>query len=844
MVRDLRSRPSIGKNILVDNGVTPTRRGVTSKSGNTPVKAKRAKVESVIHITRSREPRVPEQSPAQLPSPSTKDEAATSHEETPSQRVVDVQYKGRILIITGIPVERQPKDIPQSSDRPAKHKLEDAQDSSAQDAPRKRKRVDWAARNARSPRRSLRNTQLDGITDQSEMDHLEELPQNAEAGPDTGEQPTHTHQPPTQTREHPSASLHELSPHTRGTLVPPAKHTDLGSMLPNVIADSFKSPATDVTDFFFDALAEQSAGCSPEQARKIASEPSAEQIFEQASEDHQEQIFESASEQSTGRTNDGITQQFLHSENGLNSSDSNQQPSLASETHVTPQSRSASAAAEASEEATLQFSHANQTSQQSTPSSESPNLVPFLPFPNPLPSRSSFADNAAYTLATKFPPLLPLPTFITALTSQPLAERSTSDLYELALKTQKALLAWQDEYIKLDKKTAPVAGPFPKKPATGGRQPIDPVRWEDDKEKELFGEGTVLADLVKRRAAYNPGVTQIATVPSIIPEGRELRKRKPDISFLENLGISEDDAGALTESKRARKPVHRFEVGQNNEGRRGARAARRGGGLLNRNTHSTGLPNNNPNTSSSTPARGAYDSDTALQSIDAADTLPISKPLPPPQPPRRLQKKGRLSALQNSIHNDTAANTSSNDTTPSPTPDPADGDFSDANPHLRRQPGAATKRTAGAGGGGTAGEAGKQHQHQQRNKSDKRSESMTAWWAERKKKAKALAAAAVEGAPATVGNLGNKRGAGAGAGAATGAAANKLAGVQQGKRATRRSDLPGRREIPGKGEDTPPGKTEKVFGPGGLDARGGVMEGWSDVGGVRLGARGGRGRVV
>ena len=69
MTRELRSRLSVGKNEMIEYSGDSTRRGTMLKPEYTPVRAKRAKVESVIRITRSREPQMTERSLVKPPSP-------------------------------------------------------------------------------------------------------------------------------------------------------------------------------------------------------------------------------------------------------------------------------------------------------------------------------------------------------------------------------------------------------------------------------------------------------------------------------------------------------------------------------------------------------------------------------------------------------------------------------------------------------------------------------------------------------------------------------------------------------------------------------------------------------
>ena len=184
---------------------------------------------------------------------------------------------------------------------------------------------------------------------------------------------------------------------------------------------------------------------------------------------------------------------------------------------------------------------------------------PFLDFPVvPLPE-TSFADKAAYLHAQRYKPLPVLSSFTAALTSHAPSTRSTETLLALALNTQRALQAWQDEYLELDQKTCRLSGPVPKKPATGGRQPIDETRWQAEKEKELFGEGSLLAGLARSRQARNEVPTK---------KMRERKARRGEAEMLAGgyaaIGPATKAPAAIDKieagrTQRARKPVKRFE---------------------------------------------------------------------------------------------------------------------------------------------------------------------------------------------------------------------------------------------------------------------------------------------
>ena len=102
------------------------------------------------------------------------------------------------------------------------------------------------------------------------------------------------------------------------------------------------------------------------------------------------------------------------------------------------------------------------------------------------PGSDEELDAAALLMHERFLPLPPFSSFTDALTRLPPSARTTATLYALADNAQKALVAWQTEYLQLDARTAPTAHP-PKRAAIGGRIPMDPVTWDAVKQSELYG---------------------------------------------------------------------------------------------------------------------------------------------------------------------------------------------------------------------------------------------------------------------------------------------------------------------------------------------------------------------
>ncbi|KAF2236417.1 hypothetical protein EV356DRAFT_498443 [Viridothelium virens] len=121
-------------------------------------------------------------------------------------------------------------------------------------------------------------------------------------------------------------------------------------------------------------------------------------------------------------------------------------------------------------------------------------------------------------------------------------------LYAIAENTQRVLKLWQDEYLVIDRRTAPHAN-IPRRPATGARQTIDPEVYEDMREAEIYG----YTFDPKRIGRQDPFSQRSARGL----KGRELRERR-NRDVLETLGLSEDDAGAGP-GRRTRKPTQKVE---------------------------------------------------------------------------------------------------------------------------------------------------------------------------------------------------------------------------------------------------------------------------------------------
>ncbi|KAL9091059.1 MAG: hypothetical protein Q9165_004986 [Trypethelium subeluteriae] len=158
-------------------------------------------------------------------------------------------------------------------------------------------------------------------------------------------------------------------------------------------------------------------------------------------------------------------------------------------------------------------------------------------------------DNADYILKTRFAPLTDQDALIKALTKTNPQTRPMDVLYAIAENTQRVLKLWQDEYLVIDRRTAPHAN-IPRRPATGARQPIDSEVYEDMRESEIYG----YTFDPKRIGRQDPFSQRSARGL----KGRELRERR-NRDVLETLGLSEDDAGGAGPGRRTRKPTQKVE---------------------------------------------------------------------------------------------------------------------------------------------------------------------------------------------------------------------------------------------------------------------------------------------
>ncbi|KAK5165822.1 uncharacterized protein LTR77_008745 [Saxophila tyrrhenica] len=164
---------------------------------------------------------------------------------------------------------------------------------------------------------------------------------------------------------------------------------------------------------------------------------------------------------------------------------------------------------------------------------------------------SEYIADPTERLGRSMRPLTNPDKFVKSLTKFDPASRSLDNLKTLAANTQQALDQIQQEYLDLDKITAPHAR-IPRKLAKGGRAPIDPQIFEDRKEADLYD----YAYDPRRLGFQDPAAQKIQRDA----EGRELRNRRQRAGALNgtipgwNFGEEEITAG-----RRAVKPVNRFD---------------------------------------------------------------------------------------------------------------------------------------------------------------------------------------------------------------------------------------------------------------------------------------------
>jgi len=168
----------------------------------------------------------------------------------------------------------------------------------------------------------------------------------------------------------------------------------------------------------------------------------------------------------------------------------------------------------------------------------------------PPPRTDEPFDDAAKLMRKIYKPLNPSDMFVNALTRKDPAIRPKEVLRATTSHVQKLLQQLQDEYLELDKITAPHAR-VPRKPVKGGRMPLDDAVHEDRKEADLYDY-----NYDPRKVGYqNPDAQKIIRDA----EGRALRKRRQrnciEVESAATPGGEEVPLGP----RRAVKPVSRFD---------------------------------------------------------------------------------------------------------------------------------------------------------------------------------------------------------------------------------------------------------------------------------------------
>lgn len=191
-----------------------------------------------------------------------------------------------------------------------------------------------------------------------------------------------------------------------------------------------------------------------------------------------------------------------------------------------------------------------------------------LPEPYEMADRSAtppaHQDEAHRIYTDEYRTLRQLDAFIRPLTQFDPSQRSTASLYALATNAADALREWQDEYIAIDRLTAPHAT-IPRKAVTGNRQPLDDILYQDLLEADLYD----YTFDPKRIGHQNP----LAQTVNRDASGRELRHRQQrnragaDGNIVNRVGASaagsEDESGL----RRARKPVIKYDGVESNKSR-------------------------------------------------------------------------------------------------------------------------------------------------------------------------------------------------------------------------------------------------------------------------------------
>jgi hypothetical protein len=168
----------------------------------------------------------------------------------------------------------------------------------------------------------------------------------------------------------------------------------------------------------------------------------------------------------------------------------------------------------------------------------------------PPPRNDEPFDEASRVMRRTYKPINSPDLFVNALTRRDPATRPKEVLLATVAHAQKILLEMQNEYLELDKITAPHAR-VPRKPAKGGRVPLDHAVFEDKKEADLY-DYTFDA----RKIGYqDPDAQKIYRDA----EGRALRKRRQRNGLDAEPAATTGGEEAPLGPRRAVKPISRFD---------------------------------------------------------------------------------------------------------------------------------------------------------------------------------------------------------------------------------------------------------------------------------------------
>jgi hypothetical protein len=168
----------------------------------------------------------------------------------------------------------------------------------------------------------------------------------------------------------------------------------------------------------------------------------------------------------------------------------------------------------------------------------------------PPPRTDEPFDEASRVMRKTYKPLNSADLFVNALTRRDPATRPKEVLLATTSHIQQLMEQLQDEYLELDKITAPHAR-VPRKPAKGGRVPLDYAVFEDKKEADLYDY-----NFDPRKVGYQDPDQQKIHRDA---EGRALRKRRQRNGLDAEPAATTGGEEAPLGPRRAVKPISRFD---------------------------------------------------------------------------------------------------------------------------------------------------------------------------------------------------------------------------------------------------------------------------------------------